>query len=188
MDTVLAILLGVSLAAATGLRVFLPLLVLSIAAHAGWLELSDSFAFVGSTSALISLSIATAVEIGAYYIPWVDNALDAIASPLAVVAGTVAAGSQMHGADPMVAWTAGAVVGGGAAAAVQTGTVALRAASTLTTGGVANPAVATTENVGAAGISIAALVLPLITGLVVLLVLGLAIVWFIQRRRRVPAT
>jgi uncharacterized membrane protein len=72
-DLALSIVLGVALAAATGFRVFLPMLIISGAAYTGHLHLDDSFAWLGSPSALIMLSVAAVAEVLAYYIPVVDN-------------------------------------------------------------------------------------------------------------------
>jgi uncharacterized protein DUF4126 len=68
-------------------RVFLPTLIVSGAANSGHLPLSDSFACLGTPSALTMLSVATIVEILAYCIPGVDNLLDTLATPAAFIAG-----------------------------------------------------------------------------------------------------
>ena len=68
-DLPLSIVLGVALAAATGFRVFLPMLIVSGAAYTGHLHLDDSFAWLGSLSALIMLSVAAVAEVLAYTIP-----------------------------------------------------------------------------------------------------------------------
>ena len=87
MEAVLSVCMGLGLSAACGLRVFLPLLVMNLAARAGWLGLSPGFEWIGETPALIAFGVATAVEIAAYYVPWLDNLLDVVSSPAAVVAG-----------------------------------------------------------------------------------------------------
>ena len=89
METISAIALGIGLSASTGFRVFIPLLVAGLASHFGLLPLGENFAWMGSVPALISFSIATVVEVLAYYIPFVDNLLDNIATPLSVGAGTL---------------------------------------------------------------------------------------------------
>ena len=81
MDTwILAALLGLGLAAATGLRTFLPLLLLSAAVHFELfgVVLNESMQWLGSTSALVALAIATVVEVVADLVPLVDNALSAV--------------------------------------------------------------------------------------------------------------
>jgi Domain of unknown function (DUF4126) len=80
-DFALPIILGIALAAATGFRVFLPMLIVSAAAYTGHLSLDNSFAWLGTPAALIMLSVAAVAEILAYYIPVVDNLLDSHATP-----------------------------------------------------------------------------------------------------------
>jgi uncharacterized membrane protein len=78
----LSVVLGVALAAATGFRVFLPMLIASSAAYSGYLHLDDGFAWLGSPSALFMLSVAALVEVLAYYVPVIDNLLDVVSAPL----------------------------------------------------------------------------------------------------------
>ena len=68
-DVALSIALGIGLAAATGFRVFLPTLIVSAGAYTGHVPLGDSFAWLGTPSALTMLSVAAIVEILAYCIP-----------------------------------------------------------------------------------------------------------------------
>ena len=171
METLLSILLGLALAAACGFRVFVPLLVMSIAsrAGAGYLELGDGFAWIGSNAALVTFSIATALEIAGYYIPWVDNLLDAIATPTAIIAGVVVTASAVTDVDPFLRWTL-AILGGGTAAAFQGITATARSVSSFTTGGLGNPVIATLEAGGSALLAVLAIVVPVVA---MLLVVGL---------------
>src|SRR5215469_9762723 len=95
LDLALSIALGIGLAAAVGFRVFLPMLVMSIAASTGHLALGSGFAWLATPAALVMLSVATVLEILAYYIPGVDNLLDMIATPAALIAGTVVSAAVM---------------------------------------------------------------------------------------------
>ena len=88
METVVSIALGIGLAAAVGFRVFVPLLVASVAAYSGHLHLDENFAWLGTLTAITMLAVAAVVEVLAYYVPVVDNLLDTITTPLALVAGT----------------------------------------------------------------------------------------------------
>jgi hypothetical protein len=169
LDLLMSVALGVGLAAAVGLRVFMPLLVLSIAAYTGRLELSESFQWLGTMPALIMLSVAALAEVGAYYLPGVDNLLDTIATPAALVAGTVAAAAVMADLPPIVKWTTAVIAGGGAAGLTQGVTSLLRAKSTATTGGLGNPVVATGELGGSILLSILALAAPIVALVVVVL-------------------
>jgi hypothetical protein len=172
MDTVLSILIGIGLSAACGFRVFVPLLVMSLASRAdvGHLALAPSFAWIGSTPALIAFAVATALEIAGYYIPWVDNLLDAAATPTAIVAGILVTASAAGGMSPSLRWSLAILAGGGTAAVFQGITATARQISSFTTGGLGNPVVATVEAGGSAILSVLAITLPV---LAVLIVFGL---------------
>src|SRR5215472_5740920 len=148
-DVALSIVLGIALAAATGFRIFLPMLIVSSAAYTGHLQLDNSFAWLGSTSALIMLSVAALAEIVAYYIPVIDNLLDTLATPAALIAGTIVSAAFMTDLPPMVKWTAAVIAGGGIAGLTRGVTGILRAHSTVLTGGFGNPVIATAELGGA---------------------------------------
>ncbi len=169
-ETLLSVCLGLGLSAACGFRVFVPLLVMSIASLAGHLSLAPSFQWIGTYPALITFSVATAVEVAGYYIPWVDHALDTMATPAAIVAGTIVTASIVTGMSPWLKWTLAIIAGGGVAGLVQGTTVVTRAASTATTGGLGNPLVATIELGAAVITSIAAVLVPVVAVVVIALV------------------
>src|SRR5712691_7979200 len=129
METLFSVCVGVGLSAACGFRVFVPLLALSIASLSGHLHLAHGFEWVGTYPALIAFSVATAVEILGYYIPWVDHLLDTIASPAAVMAGTLITASLVTDVGPFWKWSLAIIAGGGAAGLVQGTTVATHAGS-----------------------------------------------------------
>lgn len=159
-ELITAVAIGIGLAASTGFRVFVPMLVAAIAARTGVLPLNDSFQWLSSWTSIAILATATVVEIIAYYIPVVDNLLDTIATPLAVVAGTLLLTSVLPIDSEMMKWITGAAVGGGSAAVVQAGSALTRLTSTKLTAGLGNPLVATVENVAATGTSILSLIIP----------------------------
>ncbi|MBK8581556.1 MAG: DUF4126 domain-containing protein [Flavobacteriales bacterium] len=178
----LSIMLGIGLAAACGLRVFLPLFVASVFAHfnLGIAGLHANFEWMGSWPAMIALGIATVVELLSYYIPFVDHALDVIAVPLSTVAGTLIAVSAFGDLPPLYGWGLALIAGGGAAGLISAGTAATRLASTGTTGGLGNSAVSTAETGGAIGLSIAAFFLPVVAFVAVLVLLY--VVWRVLRK------
>ena len=176
-DLALSVALGIGLAAATGLRLFLPMLVASAAAYTGHLPLSENFAWLGTLPALILLGVAAVVEILAYYIPGIDNLLDTLATPAAFVAGTVVAAAVMTDLPPMVKWAAAIIAGGGIAGATQSVTALVRAKSTAFTGGLGNPVIATAELGGSLLVSLLALAAPLLTLAAIVLLLWLALRW-----------
>ena len=185
----MSIMIGVALSATCGFRVFVPLLAVNIGTRAldadgqPRIELADGFDWLSSDIALMVFLVATLFEIGGYYIPWIDNLLDTIASPASIVAGTVITASFVTGMDPWLQWLLGVIAGGGAAGAVQATTVVARAGSTVTTGGLGNPIVASVETSGAflgAALSIVAVEFAIV---VFVLLLGGG-VWIWWRRRR----
>lgn len=182
MGTVLSLAVGLGLSAACGFRIFVPMLVMSVASKAGYLSLAGSFEWIGSTPALIAFASATVLEIGAYYLPLVDNLLDTIATPSAVVAGVVATASQVGDMDPMLGWSLAIIGGGGLAATIQGMTSLTRHASALTTAGFGNPLVSTGEAGAAVMFAILAVFLPLI-GLLLLLTLLYLVASRLLRRR-----
>lgn len=162
MNLLMSIALGIGLSAAVGFRIFVPFTVMSVAALSGHLTLAPGFQWIGTWPALILLATATALEIAAYYIPWVDNALDSIATPAAVVAGAVVTASVVGDISPLLRWTLAIIAGGGVAGTVQTGTTLLRAGSSVSTGGLGNPLVNSMEVAGSASLSVLTIALPLL--------------------------
>ena len=161
ISTIFSLFLGIGLAAAAGFRIFLPLFVLSLAVKLGgsFINLDESWLWIGSTPALITLDVAMLVEIGAYYIPLIDNMLDTIAVPLAGVAGTIAVGITMPEMNEVATWALAIIAGGGTAAAISGTTAAARAVSTTTTAGAGNFLVNTGETLSSTVLSITAIVL-----------------------------
>ena len=183
----MAVCAGVALAAACGFRVFLPLLALGVGTAAGAINPGESMRWVGSPPALVGFGVATVLEIGAYYVPWLDHALDTISSPGAVAAGVLAAAVVLPETHPVVKWTAAVIAGGGSAGVVQAGTVLTRALSGATTGGLGNPVVATLEFVCALVLAVLAIIVPVLAALLVVWAFvwaGRAVVRWTRRRRR----
>ena len=184
----MSVMIGVALSATCGFRVFVPLLAVNIGTRAKdtdgqpLIDLAGGFDWLSSDIALMVFLVATLFEIGGYYIPWIDNLLDTIASPASIVAGTVITASFVTGLDPWLQWLLGVIAGGGAAGAVQATTVVTRAGSTVTTGGLGNPIVASVETSGAflgSALSIAAVEFAIV---VFVLLLGCGF-WIWWRRR-----
>ena len=140
-QTITVIAIGIGLSAACGFRVFVPLFMISVAAKADYLILSDGFEWLGSWPAVAAMAVATLLEIAAYYLPIVDNLLDTVATPSAVIAGVIATGACISDMDPLLKWSVAIIAGGGVAGIVQTGSVGVRTTSTAATAGTANPVV-----------------------------------------------
>ena len=160
--------LGLGLAAAVGFRVFVPFLLVSIAARSGQVHLAGGFEWLGTDAALVMFGIAAVLEIAAYFIPFFDHLLDTAAGPAAVAAGTVLMASTLIDMEPWIRWTVAIVAGGGTAGLLHGATSALRLGSTATTGGAGNPVFAMFETGASTAMTILALLLPLIAFVLVL--------------------
>ena len=187
----MSIMIGVALSATCGFRVFVPLLAVNIGTRAldadgqPLIELAGGFDWLSSDIALMVFLVATLFEIGGYYIPWIDNLLDTIASPASIVAGTVITASFVTGMDPWLQWLLGVIAGGGAAGAVQATTVVTRASSTVTTGGLGNPIVASVETSGAfLGSALSIVAVEFAIAVFVLLLGGGVWIWWRRRRHK----
>lgn len=180
METILSIAIGIGLSAACGFRVFVPFLVVNIAALTGYLQLSPNFEWIGSYPATIAFGTATLFEILAYYTPWLDHLLDVITSPAAIIAGTILTASFVTEVSPFLKWTLAIIAGGGTAALIQGATVALRAKSTTFIGGIGNPLISTIEGVGAVVTSLLAILVPVVC----LLIIVLLCFWVIRKTGR----
>jgi hypothetical protein len=180
LQGLISVAIGLGLAAACGFRVFTPLLIAGIAAHWGHLPLAGGFEWLASVPAMIAFGTATILEIGAYYFPWLDHALDLVATPAAVLAGMLAAASVMTDLPPLLKWTATIIGGGGAAGLVQAASVLLRLKSTALTGGLGNPVVATGEAAGSVLTSIVSIMLPIVA----VAAIGVMLIFLIRWRSR----
>jgi hypothetical protein len=185
VDALIGVFVGLALSAAVGFRVFIPLLLTGSAARLGYLELTADMAWLGSDAALVALATATLLEVFAYYVPWLDNLLDMIATPTAVVAGVITWAAVTPELSPLLRWTLAIVAGGGAAGLVQSSTALLRFQSSGLTGGLANPVLATLELLGSVTLSVLAVLAPVLAAVLVVLVLvGLACLYRRATSRR----
>lgn len=186
-DALVGVAIGLALSTAAGLRVFIPLLLTSLAGRAELVTLTPGMSWIGSDMALVAFATAAVLEVGAYYVAWLDNLLDAIATPVAVTAGVIASAAVMSDLPPLVRWTLAIVAGGGAAGLVQIGTALVRAKSSALTLGGGNAALATGELAGSVALSLLGLLAPFVAAAVaagVLLLLARRALRLVRRRRR----
>lgn len=170
LSYVFAGLVGFSLSAACGMRIFAPIAVLSIACHFGWIQPASSFAWIATTPAMVCLVIACVLEILGMMIPWFDHVLDVAGAPVAAVAGTLVMASQLaahSGIDTSavpawITWSLAVVVGGGVATGVHAATGTVRAGSTAVSGGLLNPVFAIIETISSFMVVILAIVMPVL--------------------------
>lgn len=170
-ETIISIFLGIGLAASVGFRVFLPLFALSLVSYFNLLELNESWQWIGSLAAVITLGVAMLVEIGTYYIPFIDNLMDTIAIPLATVAGTAVMVSTVADLSPVVTWALAIIAGGGTAATIKSATGATRLTSSVSTAGLGNPIVTTIETGSSIVMTILSIFLPVVGFIMVIVIL-----------------
>lgn len=180
-DIIAAIAIGIGLAASCGFRVFVPLLVAGIAERAGVLPLNEGFQWIAGWPAIICFGTATMVEIFVYYIPFIDNLLDTVTTPLAIGAGTLLFTSVLPVEDDFLKWTTGIIFGGGTAATIQAGTALTRLFSSKLTAGTGNAVVATGEHAAAFGTSILSLFIPFLIAIIVIIFITFLILKFGRR-------
>ncbi len=181
-ETIISIFLGIGLAASVGFRVFLPLFALSLAAYFGDFNLNESWEWIGSLPAVLTLGVAMLIEIFAYFVPFVDNLLDSISVPLAAIAGTAVMVSTVADLDPVLTWSLAIIAGGGTATAIKSAGAAGRLTSTATTGGLGNPVVSTVETGTAAVVTAASIFFPVLA--IILVIVILSFVFWIYRKLR----
>jgi hypothetical protein len=175
-ETLLGIAVGIGLSAACGFRVFVPLLVMNLAALTGHLHLAPGFEWTGSYYATVAFGTATVVEVLAYYIPWLDHVLDLISSPAAIIAGMVVTASVVMDISPFLKWTLAIIAGGGAAAIVQGVTVTLRTKSSALTAGAGNVLVSSAELAGSIITALLAIIVPILC-LILFALLCIFVIW-----------
>lgn len=175
--------LGIALSACAGFRIFIPMLAGSLAGYFNIIPLPADMNWLASWPAMICFGTAALVEIGAYYIPFIDNLLDTIATPLSVVAGTVLASSflPMSEQEPLIRWGVALLAGGSAAGTIQLGTGVLRLFSSKITVGTGNAVVATGENTAAVAGSVLSFIIPVLIACILILLIIWIMIKFVSR-------
>jgi hypothetical protein len=172
--------LAIALAACTGLRAWLPLLLAGSLSRAGFLELGESFAFLASNKALALFAVATLLEIAADKIPAVDHALDGLSTLLRPAAGALLAAAVLgRFADPLTAVVLGIVVGAPSSLVPHAAKSLLRGASTTLTAGLANPVISFLEDIVTLALFVLAVLVPVAVALAVI-----ALTFMVARRFR----
>jgi len=186
MDLYVALALGIGLAAASGFRVFMPPFLFGLATrfdlNPAAMPDSGMQDWMASDVGLVVLGAAVLCEILAYYIPWMDNLLDTVASPAAILGGMLLMSTSLGELDPALRWSLSIIVGGTTSGTVQVSTVGVRALSTATTGGLGNPLVSTMEAGACLVCTVLALLLPLLALAMIVVGLGAGGRWLVRRR------
>jgi hypothetical protein len=171
---------GLGLAVPAGLNAYIPLLAVSVAEAAGWIELPQPYALIGEWWAVALIAVLLVIEVLADKVPGVDHVNDVIQTVMRPAAGGLLMATSMSrsGLNPVIWIVAGIVIAGG----VHAVKAVARPAVNVTTGGVGAPVVSLLEDIAAAVTSVLAFVAPL---LAVLGIAGIAfMLWRFWKRRR----
>lgn len=168
LEITFALLMGFSLAATCGMRAFLPLLIISIGAKAGFITLSSGFDWMMAWPVIIVFGTAAVLEILGDKIPAVDHVLDAGGTIVRPIAGAIAASSLIQGMDPLLTLVIGIIIGATIAGIVQAIKGTVRGLSTAVTGGVANPVISIAEDGTTVLTGVLALAVPYITAVAII--------------------
>lgn len=187
LQILIQVMLGIALSAVCGYRIFVPFLAMGIAGMAGYIQFADGFAWISSWPALLVFGVATILEIAAYFIPHIDNILNAIALPAGAVAGIIVAASVISDMDPMLKWTLAIIAGGGAATVTGLLSNGVHQLSTAVSAGFANPVVSGAESVGTVAASVISIAMPIVgvTLFVMVVVVSILIIRRFRKRKKV---
>lgn len=176
------ILTGMGLAMPAGLNAYIPLLALGIAdRYFGLVNLAAPYDLIATPGGLAVLALLLVVEVVADKIPLIDHLNDLLGSAIRPSAGaivTMASTDAVESINPIFAMLLGLALAG----SVHMVKTAIRPAVTATTGGVGNPIVSAAEDGTAIGVSILALIAPILVG-AMLMALAIGMIWLIRQRR-----
>ncbi|MEL6939587.1 MAG: DUF4126 domain-containing protein [Cyanobacteria bacterium J06598_1] len=184
MNALISVCLGIGLSTSTGFRILVPFACLSAASLYGNFDLPAEMAWLNSYPALIGLVIGTLIEVAAYYIPWVNDALDTVELPASVIAGTYLTGAFAADLPSLLQWSLALVAGGGIAGSINGLTGVTRLATNSATGGAATPVTSSLEWMSALVLAILAITLPLLALVISIVVLWVAVKKLRKRRRK----
>jgi hypothetical protein len=190
------LLTGFGLATAAGLNAYIPLLALGLLARfTDLVTLPHSWAWLENGWVMAIVAVLLAVEVVADKVPALDSVNDAIQTFVRPTAGGIVFGAGTASqtaavADPGAFVTSGQwipiAIGVVVALVMHLTKTAVRPVANVATAGVAAPVLSTIEDVTSVGLVFAAILLPVLV-LVVLLLIAWAAFTLWRRRRRKAA-
>lgn len=184
---------GTGLAASAGLNAYIPLLTMGLLArYTDAIDLPTGWSWLANGWTLLILALLLAIEVVADKIPVVDHVNDVVQTVVRPTAGGLAFGAgsssetvtvsdpgSFFGSHQWVPIAAGVVI----ALAVHGVKAVSRPVVNTTTAGFGAPVASTAEDIGSVLMSVLAILLPVLV-LVGLVVMVLAGIWVVRRRRR----
>ncbi len=188
MEALSGIFSAFGLSASAGLNAYIPLLVVSLLArYTDLIKLNPPWDAMTSWWVIGLLIILLVIEIFADKVPAVNHVNDIIQTFIRPVAGAIlfaASAKVITGVHPVLALTAGLLVAG----SVHTvKAAAVRPAVSVTTGGVGNVPVSIAEDIISTVLSILAILIPLMIGILIIALTILVIMWWRGRSNKTQA-
>ena len=184
MEMLTGVMAAFGLSASAGLNAYIPLLVISLTARfTDLLHLSEPWDALTSWWIIGLLFVLSLIEFFADKVPAINHANDAIQTFVRPVAGAIvfaASANVISEVHPVLALGAGVLVSGTVHAVKA---AAVRPAVTASTGGVGNVPVSVAEDIFATGLSILAIIIPILIAFIFILFAAL-IVWLFSRRNK----
>ncbi len=185
MELLTGIFSAFGLSASAGLNAYIPLLVIGVIDHyTDWITLEKPWDTLSNPWILILLGILLIIEMLADKIPAVNHINDAIQTVVRPVAGAIAFAASadvLTDVNPVFALACGLLVAGSVHVAKS---AVVRPVVTATTGGAANIPVSVAEDVTSTVMSILAVLIPIVAGLLLIVVLAFLISWWWRRSNK----
>jgi len=184
MEMLTGVLGAFGLSASAGLNAYIPLLVISLTARfTDLIHLREPWDALTSWWIIGLLLVLSLIEFFADKVPAVNHANDVIQTFVRPVAGAIvfaASANVITEVHPFLALGAGVLVSG---AVHVVKSAAVRPAVTASTGGVGNVPVSVAEDIIATGLSILAIIIPILIAIAFILFTAL-MVWLFWRRNK----
>ena len=184
MEILTGVMAAFGLSASAGLNAYIPLLVISLTARfTDLIHLSEPWDALTSWWIIGLLFVLSLIEFFADKFPAVNHANDAIQTFVRPVAGAIvfaASANVITEVHPVLALGAGVLVSGTVHAVKA---AAVRPAVTASTGGIGNVPVSIAEDIFATGLSILAIIIPILIAFIFILFTAL-VVWLFWRRNK----
>ena len=183
-NLIVSIFLAIGLSAACGFRIFVPPLSYGLLYKAGLVQLGEGWTWIGNDFVLAILALATVVEICAYFIPWIDNLLDTLATPTSILAGTILSASSLSDFPPELQWILSLITGVSIAGGFQLVTLTIRGSSSVFTGGLMNPLFTIFEDLMSLVITLTMIISPILGILLIIFIAFFIRKLFLKLRKR----
>lgn len=179
VSAISSILTAFGLSSASGLNAYIPLLIVALTARfTDWIKLGPPFDILTNEWVIGALIVLLMIETIVDKIPAADTINDVFHTILRPTAGAIlfAASTNAINLHPVIAVILGLILAFGVHAIKAT----VRPVVTASTGGIGNAFVSVGEDIASVGVSLMAIVAPLLIGLIFALIL----LWFLFFRRR----